>query len=118
MASVHSIGIRGTSMSGETISWVLYFGVVAFVVSLIVLSWPYRGNRTFTLSRLVAAPRETVWRSFHIDLEDPDNARFHGEIVSNETDPDDPSLSKQIIDTSGDGFRLTIGSLPARISVP
>ncbi|MEM7221426.1 MAG: site-2 protease family protein [Pseudomonadota bacterium] len=84
-------------MDGAWIGLVLTAGLFA----MIVLSWPYRRCRGFTLRRRIAAPRERVWDAYQVDLADPANAAFHHDTVSVETVSEAPLVRDHIFDLSG-----------------
>ena len=81
--------------------------LTAGLLAMIVLSWPYRRARGFTLRRRIAAPRERVFDAYQVDLDHPGNAAFHHNTVSVETVSDDPPVRDHTFDLSG-GHRTNL----------
>ena len=65
-------------MLEQTGALIMWGGVVSWIAAAIILSWPYRRRRHFTFSHQIAAPRQKVWDTYHINLDDPRNAACHG----------------------------------------
>ncbi len=64
-------------MLEQTGALIMWGGVVSWIAAAIILSWPYRRRRQFTFSHQIAAPRQKVWDTYHINLDDPQDAAFH-----------------------------------------
>lgn len=94
-------------MLGQTITQWVPVGILAWIVGMIVLFWPLRRKRRFTVSRVIPAPPEWIWRVHHADLDDPHSAALHDNAVSVEIVQDDPVIREYIIDISG-GHRTNL----------
>ena len=79
----------------------LGIGITLFILALIALSWPYRRERSFTLRRHIAAPRERIWDAYIIDLDVPDSAKLHHNVKSIIPLEADPTTKEIVIDSSG-----------------
>lgn len=94
-------------MLGQTVAQWVPVGIIAWIAGMIVLFWPLRRNRRFSVSRVIPAPPEWIWGVHHTDLDNPHSAALHDTTVSVEIVEDDPSIREHIIDLSG-GHRTNL----------
>ena len=97
-------------MASQFFASLIPFGIVGFLVVLIVLSLPFRRQRQFSLRLEIAAPREQVWDTYHTNPDDPRSAALHPETVSVEADPESPDTVEFVVDTSG-GHRTNLSTI-------
>lgn len=88
-------------MLEQTGALIIWGGVISWIAAAIILSWPHRRRRHFTFSQPIAAPRQTVWDFYQINLDDPQNAAFHNTVVSNRVIGDAPAIQETVSDLSG-----------------
>jgi Zn-dependent protease len=81
------------------------FGWLFFAAAL---SWPRKRERQFSFQRVIAAPPETIWNIYRVDLDDPQTAAFHDKTISINTLRQDPEIREHVVDASGGhGTHLT-----------
>lgn len=94
-------------MAGTIPDYLFFYGLPALLAGVIVLYWPWRQRRRFSIRLRIAAPRERIWRIYHTDLDDPVSAALNSETVSVKPDGQDPAKFEVVIDASGGhGTRL------------
>ena len=94
-------------MAGEISRYLFFYGLPVLLAGVVVLYWPWRRQRRFSIQSLVEAPRERIWDIYHTNLDDPASAALHGDTVSVSPDAQDPAMSEVVMDASGGhGTRL------------
>ncbi len=88
-------------MLEQTGALIMWGGVISWIAAAIVLSWPYRRQRHFIFHRQIAAPRQKVWDTYHIDLDEPRNAAIHDTVVSDRPIGDSPAIQETVLDPGG-----------------
>lgn len=88
-------------MAPQVIANIVPLGITGFLVVLIVLSFPWRRLRRFTLVMDIGVPREQVWDIYHTNPENPRSAALHPGTISVTMDPDSPNIVETIVDASG-----------------
>jgi hypothetical protein len=76
------------------------FGWLFFAAAL---SWPRKRERQFSFQRVIAAPPETIWNIYRVDLDDPQTAAFHDKTISINTLRQDPEIRARPWPRSGPG---------------
>ena len=79
----------------------IWGGLTALIAGAIVLSWPFRREWRFVLRRLIAAPPETIWETYHPGAETDAHADFHRDMVSSRKLDGWPVVWEHVVDGSG-----------------
>lgn len=88
----------------------LWVGPLIWILPLIVLSWPRRRQRAFTISRFIGAPRPLVWSTYRITPDQSITSPLHRSVVESRRVADCPGLEETVIDLSG-GARSRLTTL-------
>ncbi len=101
-------------MTFQFIANLIPWGIIGFLVVLIVLSLPFRRQWQFTLATRIAAPPGAVWDVYQFDRDNPRSAALHPNIVSQDVVQDSPRIVEETFDRSA-GHKTALVTVRAEI---
>ena len=79
----------------------IWVGPLLWTLPLIVLCWPRRRQRRFTVNCFIAAPRAVVWSHYRIKPDHPITSALQSQVVASRQLAGNPGLEETVVDVSG-----------------